>query len=300
MVSDVEESITTFKTQDVLPPNGKNANNNPLLFTAAYTAIHSIYCALTDFLNAPINAATDGHLRWLIPGCGHDHSQGIGHVHGVNCGHHHVPSPDMSRFEKVKEAAKQSFSKERFMQYAMGEFIGDFAAVPLTIGVQQAFPDFMNGVRKLTEPVMRPIFTFGAEQSTKRWANKHGVEQGSQEYSDHAAATITYEMYHFPQAVVWTGFSLGINTAYQMVADKSPIPFPQKLLLKGSSVLAGVLVTAGVVVTSRALMPNAMHSLDAWMGNNILLPTTKIVGKAFGVSEREVERMVKEGEEHAL
>lgn len=267
----------------------------------AYTINHSLYCTLTDFLNPPINAATDGYLRWLIPGCGHDHSKDGGHHHdhGGHCTHpdHHHPPSNLSRWEKVKLASKQAFSKERFVQYAKGEFIGDFGAVPLTIGVQRLFPNFMNGVRKLCEPVMRPLFKWGVERDNKDWAKKHNVAPDSQEYQDHAAKTYEYEMSHFPQAVVWTGFSLGLNTGYQMWADKSPIPFSQKFLLKSTSVLSGILVTAGVVVAARALAPNKMHSFDTWTGEKAILPATKAVGKLFGVKEEDVERMAKKDKE---
>jgi hypothetical protein len=92
----------------------------------AYTINHSLYCTLTDFLNPPINAATDGWLRWLMPGCGHDHSKDGGnhhhhdhehpHEHGATCKHHHHHEPPKSRWEKVKAASRQAFSKERFVQ----------------------------------------------------------------------------------------------------------------------------------------------------------------------------------------
>ncbi len=267
----------------------------------AYTINHSLYCTLTDFLNPPINAATDGYLRWLIPGCGHDHSKDGGHHHdhGGHCTHpdHHHPPSNLNRWEKVKLASKQAFSKERFVQYAKGEFIGDFGAVPLTIGVQRMFPNFMNGVRKLCEPIMRPLFKWGVERDNKDWAKKHNVAADSQEYKDHASKVYEYEMSHFPQAVVWTGFSLGLNTGYQMWADKSPIPFSQKFLLKSTSVLSGILVTAGVVVAARALAPNKMHSFDTWTGEKAILPATKAVGKLFGVKEEDVERMAEKDKE---
>lgn len=183
----------------------------------AYTINHSLYCTLTDFLNPPINAATDGWLRWLIPGCGHDHSKDGGHhhhdhhEHGPQCKHHHHAPQPASRWERVKQASKQAFSQERFIQYAKGEFIGDFGAMPLTIGVQRIFPNFMNGVRKLTEPVMRPIFNYGIERSSKSWAKERHIALDSPEYKEHAQAVYEHEMNHFPQAVVWTGFSLGLN-----------------------------------------------------------------------------------------
>jgi len=263
----------------------------------AYTINHSLYCTLTDFLNPPINAATDGYLRWLIPGCGHDHSKDGGHHHhdhGGHCTHHdhRHPPTNLSRWEKVKLASKQAFSKERFVQYAKGEFIGDFGAVPLTIGVQRMFPNFMNGLRKLCEPVMRPIFKWGVDRDNKEWAKKHNVAADSQEYKDHATKVYEYEMSHFPQAVVWTGFSLALNTGYQMWADKTPIPLGHKFLLKSSSVLSGILVTAGVVVAARAFAPIKMHSFDTWTGEKAILPATKALGKVFGVEEEDVDRML--------
>lgn len=262
----------------------------------AYTINHSIYCTLTDFLNPPINAATDGYLRWLIPGCGHDHSKDSGHhhAHGEPCNHpdhRHTPS-NLSRWEKVKLATKQSFSKERFVQYAKGEFIGDFGAVPLTIGVQRYFPNFMNGIRKLIEPLMRPIFEYGIEKSSNRWAQQNNVEKDSQEYKDHVKAVYEHEMGHFPQAVVWTGFSLGLNVGYQMYADKcTHIPFAKKLALKSTSVLSGVLVTAGMVVAARAFAPHKVREFDQWTSSNFILPATKTIGNAFGVNDNAVDRV---------
>jgi hypothetical protein len=274
----------------------------------AYTINHSLYCTLTDFLNPPINAATDGYLRWLIPGCGHDHNlkddhshhDHSHHDHGPQCAHghdHHHAAPS-SRWEKVKLASKQAFSKQRFLQYAKGEFLGDFGAVPITIGVQRMFPNFMHGLRKLCEPLMRPLFEWGVARDTKNWAQENNVDAGSQEYKNHAAKVYEYEMGHFPQAIVWTGSSLALNTAYQMWADKSPIAFSKKFLLKSSSVLSGILVTAGVVVAARVLAPSKMHSFDSWTSDNAILPATKAVGKLFGVSDDDVERMVEKNKQN--
>lgn len=260
----------------------------------AYTINHSLYCTLTDFLNPPINTATDGWLRWLIPGCGHDHSKDGGHHHdhGAPCAHEQHAPPTGTKLERVKQSFKQSFSKERFIQYAKGEFIGDFGAVPLTIGVQRLFPNFMNGVRKLTEPLMRPLFNYGIERSSKRWAEQNNVNTDSEAYKEHKNAIYEHEMSHFPQAVVWTGFSLGLNTAYQMHADKcTHTPFMNKLALKSTSVLSGVLVTAGMVVAARAFAPHKVREFDQWTSKNAILPATKAVGKLFGVKEEDVDRM---------
>jgi len=259
----------------------------------AYTINHSLYCTLTDFINPPINAATDGYLRWLIPGCGHDHSHSAGHTHehGEACHHHHEPQ-GATRWEKFKSASKTAFSKERFFEYAKGEFIGDFGAVPVTIAAQRFFPSFMHGLRKLSEPLVRPLFAFGIERSSKKWAKEQGYAEGSPEYEAHKREVYEHEIGHFPQAIVWTGASLGGNIAYQMYADKTPMAFDRKLALKSSSVLSGVLVTAGMVVAARALAPDTMHRMDRWTSKKIILPATKAVGSLVGVDEAAVDRMV--------
>lgn len=271
----------------------------------AYTINHSLYCTLTDFLNPPINAATDGWLRWLVPGCGHDHSHDDGHhhhhhdhhEHGPTCKHHHHEKAPQGRWEKIKKATGKAFSKERFMQYAKGEFIGDFGAVPLTIGVQRMFPGFMDSLRTISEPIMGQVFRWGVERDSKKWAQRNDIGVDSKEFKEHTAKVYEYEMSHFPQAIVWTGFSLGLNTAYQMFADKTPIPFAKKLALKTTSVLSGVVVTAGVVVAARALMPNKMHDFDSWMSRTAILPATKATGKLFGLKNEDVDRMVEKHEE---
>jgi hypothetical protein len=264
----------------------------------AYTINHSLYCTLTDFINPPINAATDGYLRWLIPGCGHDHSKDGGHhhhEHGEACSHHHEPQGS-TRWEKFKNASKSAFSKQRFIDYAKGEFVGDFGAVPITIAAQRFFPSFMHGLRKISEPLVRPLFKFGIERSTKKWAKTQGFAEGSPEYEAHKREVYEHEISHFPQAIIWTGASLGGNIAYQMHADKTPIAFERKLALKSSSVLSGVLVTAGMVVAARALAPDAMHRIDRWTSHRIILPTTKAVGGLVGVDEAAVDRMASKEE----
>lgn len=263
----------------------------------AYTINHSLYCTLTDFLNPPINAATDGYLRWLIPGCGHDHSHADGHDHhdrhhhGPECSHHHHEHPPASRWQRVTLASKQAFSRERFIQYAKGEFIGDFGAVPLTIGVQRLFPGVMRNLRTFCEPIVGRLFRWGIDRNGKEWARRQGVDLDSAPYKNHVAQVYDYEMEHFPQAVLWTGFSLGLNTAYQLWADKSHIPFNRKLVLKSTSVLSGVLVTAGAVVAARVSAPEGMHSVDRWTSRNAILPTTKAAGKLFGIRNKDIEHM---------
>jgi hypothetical protein len=183
------------------------------------------------------------------------------------------------------------------MQYVKGEFIGDFGAVPLAIGMQRMFPNFMDGLRKLSEPIMAPLFRWGVERDSKKWAEKNNVSPDSEEFKEHTKKIYEYEMSHFPQAIVWTGFSLGLNTAYQFYADKTPMPFMKKLALKTTSVLSGVIVTAGMVVAARTMMPGKMHDFDSWMGRNAILPATKATGELFGIKAEDVDRMAEKHEQ---
>lgn len=348
-----ETNATLSENTEVKPPNvmggaaGSAAPNIPLNVLSpaeyeaakteaqraediAYTINHSVYCTITDFINPPVNAATDGYLRWLIPGCGHDHSgdhahdhghnhgptcnhdhgshsqsHGSGHVHSASCNHGHAHGHGQghahgtvpkSRWDRVKLASKQAFSKERFIQYVKGEFIGDFGAVPLTIATQRTFPTAMDGLRKLSEPIIGPVFQWGVERSSKKWALQKGIDLDSPEYKTHVKDVYEHEMRHFPQAIAWTGYSLGLNVAYQMHADKSPIPTWNKLALKTGTVLSGILITAGVVVAARALAPHKMREIDKWSSDKVILPVTKGVSKVFGVDENAVDRMVENQE----
>ena len=52
----------------------------------------------------------------------------------------------------------------------------------------------MNGIRRLTEPLMRPIFKYGIERSSKGWVQRNDVDTESQEYRDHVQTVYEHEM----------------------------------------------------------------------------------------------------------
>ena len=259
----------------------------------AYTINHSLACTATDFLNPVINTLTEGYIK-SVGGCGHDHSK--------DGGHHHAPASSPSHkgyFGRVGESLKTSFSGSRLKRWAMGEFIGDFGAVPLTLGTQHYAPGFMHGLRKFFEPIVAPLFHWGAERETKNWAQKEHIALDSEQAKNHAAELYEHEMAHFPQALAWTGYSLGLNVATQIVHQELHPPkgcshgpgkktTPLQFL---ATAAAGMGVTAGLVVGARAAAPEKMQSFDRFTSKNILLPATKLVGRTFGIDENTVERM---------
>lgn len=287
--------METEQAEDTLPP--KEARRRERAERVAYILNHSIYCTFTDFFKPVINTLTDGYLSWLFPGCGHDHSGEHDHHDHTHDHHHHHhdngKEGKLSRWLRTKRATQQAFSKERFMRYIKGEAIGDIGAIPLAIGLQDVFPKLVPAIRKITEPVMGPVFRMGAGNSAKKWAKATGVEIGSEAYQEKLDALYEYEMHHFPQAVLWTGSAIALNTGYQMWADrKSDAPFAKKLALKSSTVLSGMLITSGVVVGTRAMMPERMHNLDQSNVQKAILPVTKWTGKLFGVRGEDVDRML--------
>ena len=148
----------------------------------------------------------------------------------------------------------------------------------------------MHGVRQLLEPVLKPLFAIGAERATKKWANENGIEKDSNEYKTHKAAVLEHEMSHLPQAAVWTAISMAISIAVNWHGDKSA---DKKLSSKVYAALTGNTITAGLVVAARAFAPGTVRGWDQAVSGSVITPTTKFIGKAFGVTESDVDRMVR-------
>jgi hypothetical protein len=253
----------------------------------AYTINHSIACTVTDFINPVVNTFTEGKIKG-VGGCGHDHSKDGGHGHGS---HSHSPAPGAKWWDRVKHSVRTSFSKDRLVSWAKGEFIGDFGAVPLTIAMQRWLPGTMDRIRRFIEPVMGPLFRYGIERDSKQWANQNNVKVGSDEFKAHKRDVYEHEMSHLPQAVMWTTFSLGLNVAYQKYKDATR-PITNLLI----SAMSGMAVTAALVVGARAVAPRKVRQFDKVTSETLFLPATKVVGKLFGVDSETVERVVKQEE----
>jgi hypothetical protein len=245
------------------PSTHATSTSSQLAEDFSYTLNHSVYCMMTDFLNPILGAAVDHKIiNWLFPGCGQNH------IHSDAC-QHPVPPLSATKWEKVKAATKQTFSGETLKHYFQGEFLGDFGAIPLTLGVQYLFPDFMRGLEKLAEPIARPIVQNSAERAAKSFAKKQGIAEGSEAYEAHKRDVYAYEMHHLPQAMMWTASSFGITTAYVTAADKTPMPLEKKLLIKGASVLFPAVMTSVGVLVARTIAPNKMEAIDGWTNDTM-------------------------------
>lgn len=223
----------------------------------AYTINHAISCGTTDVVLQPVIAA----------------------AFGINVG-----CNDPSHRKPGQKFSLRSFAHEAG-HYLKGEIIGDFVAVPLTIGVQRLFPNFMHGVRKIVEPLTGWAFRLGAEHSAKRWGVQQGLSEDSPEVKARADAVYEHEVKHLPQAVTWNLFAYPIGA------------FGQKAMGHGSgykeifkSKLVGAAVSNGILIGSRMLAPGAAQRWDRFAGDNFIMPVSKKVGKLFGVDEKTMEQ----------
>ncbi|MEZ5691864.1 MAG: hypothetical protein R3D71_09415 [Rickettsiales bacterium] len=171
---------------------------------------------------------------------------------------------------------------------AIGEFAGDFGAVPITIAMQRILPSVMQKIRKLAEPIVGDIFYFGAEQGAKHWAEEHGVNLKSKEYKNRVDSIYNYEMEHLPQAVVWSASAAGLNVAIMKHLDKT-IPMWKLLTAKAG----GSVGTAALVMGGRSLFPRQAYKVDKFTSEHVFIPATKSFGKMFGIDSKDVDNMVK-------
>ncbi|MBX9725752.1 MAG: hypothetical protein K2X09_00680 [Rickettsiales bacterium] len=226
----------------------------------AYTINHALSCGTTDVVLQPALAAAFG----INVGCG-EH----GHAHGK------------------QQLTLKTFAHEAG-HYLKGEIIGDFAAVPLTIGVQRFFPSFMHGLRTLFEPLLGWAFRGGANRTARHWGKEHGLAPDDAQVKAHADEMYEHEVSHLPQAVVWNMFAYPIGAVAQKIGGHGR-SYPEIFKSK----LVGAAVSNGLLIGGRMVAPGAAQKWDAMTGDNIFLPVSKTVGKLFGVDEDAIERAAK-------
>ena len=241
----------------------------------AYTINHALACTATDFIDPYFGNLTQKHLgKRFSVGCGHPHHHHEHHDHdhehhdhGEHCSHDHAP-------------------KSHLKHWWLGEVVGDFGAVPVTILLQRSCPSLMRGIGSVMEWALGGFFRSGAERSAKRWAIKNHIDTNSADYGQRVQEIYRYEIDHLPQAVTWTVSSIAINLATQRLTGNHA---PLWQLAAGKAV--GASISAGMVVGARGLAPGAAHRWDNFTSEHIFLPATKTVGKLFGVEEKTVDAL---------
>lgn len=162
------------------------------------------------------------------------------------------------------ETMKEELSSGKLKSWAIGEGLGDFVAIPATAAIQWAAPEAMNSIRKPLESLFGSIYEHSAEKGAKRWAEKHGVVEGSKEYQEHKQMHYDKEMRHLPQAFVWTAISIAAGIAAQKMIPSQYLDGNQsesfgKLLAIS---LGGKAITGLAANTPRVIAPDTTDKIE--------------------------------------
>jgi len=136
--------------------------------------------------------------------------------HAFACTVTDLASPYLSH----KISTKIFHTHSSFRDWMIGEGVGDFVAVPVTVAIQNHAPRMVNGVRKVMETSFGWAFKKSARREARVWARENAVAADSKEAKDKEQEIYRYELEHLPQAAVWTATSMALNIATQKVAHK--------------------------------------------------------------------------------
>lgn len=271
-------------------PDEKPKKPTPLAEDVAYTVNHALACTATDILNPYIGNLTQRYLgKRVNVGCNHDHA-------APEAAPLRNKGSGKGMFTDLidKESAKEQGSYKRLRSvdlcehgipvppppsnlkhWWVGEVVGDFGAVPVTVAAQRLLPGLMDSIRTLAEPVLGPLFRIGAKRSARIWAEHNNVEIGSKEYKQHEQETYAREMRHLPQAFMWTASSVALNIGAQRLSgNKGELTH----LLAGKAV--GAATSAAAVLGFRSFAPHQAYKWDQFTSEHIFKPTAHVVKKA--------------------
>lgn len=285
----------------------------------AYTINHAVSCATTDMLIAPTISALFG----VNVGCSdpthhhgsephdhfhahhdHDHKHEH-HEHHHDGDHHHAhedhdhghahdhepPVEPHAHAELHSHGPQRSklnwqLYKSEALHYLKGEIVGDLAAVPLTIMVQRYLPSVMAGLGSIIGPLASPFFRSGAERTARRWGHEHGFADDAPEVVARAEAMYRSEMKHLPQAVMWNLFAFPIGVVGQKWGGHAS---STARIIRNKSI--GAVISNGILLGGRALNPDLAGRWDDFNSTHVIVPTTKVVGKLFGVKDSDMDRI---------
>lgn len=254
----------------------------------------------------------------------HDHGHGHSHTHGTGeaCSHTPVRQDGLQKFraaaptEPTKRVAedlsasgkwnrvgskiRSQLRPKQFLgnlsHWVAGETVGDAGGVIPTILVQRSFPSFMEGMRKVLEPIARPFFRNGAERDARKWGKRQGLAADAPEVKEKEAYFYEHEMSHLPQAVVWNGFSIPINFGVQYLTHGNHKSsnwrkavaemLPGFIVGKGF----GTFFSNGILLGGRAVAPDAFIAWDRWNSKTFIKPTLG----ALGIDRKTIDRVTSE------
>ncbi|PZP86516.1 MAG: hypothetical protein DI582_02690 [Azospirillum brasilense] len=251
---------TTISTVDFAPQPEESKSRQDKGEDVAYTINHALACTATDLIDPYVGKWTQKYLnRRVSIGCGEDHG------HDSSTAHNWI-----------------------------GEVVGDFGAVPLTIFVQRKMPFVMDAVRYAAEPILGDFFRHGAKEAARdraMQAMEEGKPYSAEAYRAHAKEIYRYEMQHLPQGLMWTASSIGLNIATQKAIGN---PSPVGHILAGK--VTGSAISTGLLFGIRGAAPETAHRWDQFATGKVLIPATKVLGKLFGVHEKDIESMAQKKE----
>jgi hypothetical protein len=179
--------------------------------------------------------------------------------------------------------------------YLRGEIIGDFLAVPFTIGVQRLLPSFMESVRHIVEPVATPFFHHGARSAAERWGKRHGYAANDNEVADRAEEIFQHEIDHLPQALVWNMFSFPLGVLGQGLTGHHGGLGNWAEIARGK--LLGTAISNVLLIGARALLPDKAEKFDRLDGKYVIRPVTRAFSGVIGIDSKTVDRMDAKAEE---
>lgn len=253
----------------------------------SYTINHAIACTATDVLSPFIGNYTQRYLGKRIElGCGHDHSTPCAHLppkqtqtamrklstKGFEKPIFRKLQAEEMPYKRLRPPVAAQVPQNNLKHWWIGEVVGDFGAVPVTIAVQRFFPSVMNAIRSIAEPVAAPLFNIGAKRSTRIWAEENNIARDAPEYKAHEKEVLNREMSHLPQAFMWTATSAAINIAAQRISGNRG---ELSHLIAGK--LAGSSTSVALVLGFRSFAPHHAYRFDRFTSEHIFEPITQAV-----------------------
>ncbi len=251
----------------------------------AYTVNHSISCGTTDIFVQPVAAVaatTLAHeellpkwLHWITHLFEHEH-----HDHEEELVH----AADATKWQRVWARVKHEVQWKNLSanlgHWATGEVAGDVGGILPTVAVQRLFPGFMQGMRKVLEPVAGGFFRQGAARDARHWGRHHHLAADSAEVKQKEDALYQHELSHLPQAVMWNVFSIPINYVTQWAMARS---HGEKFSL-GTFIIGktfGTLFSNTVLIGGRGMAPELFNDWDRINSRYVIKP---VIGAISGVT----------------